>query len=110
SAEMRISLNQVSVVALLAFVAPVVAAAQATTASNSAASTADVERQMDSVRQVVRSDRRKIVAGAMDLTTEETQKFWPLYSEYRDASTKQGDRLTKIIVEYAKNYDTLSDG
>jgi hypothetical protein len=107
---MRISLNKVSIVALLVFVAPV-AGAQAKPASNPAAqaSTADVEREMDSVRQVVRTNRKKIVAGAMDLTTEENQKFWPLYAEYRDLSAKQGDRLTRIITEYAQSYDTLSD-
>jgi hypothetical protein len=107
---MRISLHNVRVVALLAFVAPA-ARAQATPASNQPAtmSIAEAERQMDSVRQIVRSNRQKVVAGVMDLTTEENQKFWPLYSEYRDLSAKQGDRLSKIILEYAKDYDTLSD-
>jgi hypothetical protein len=107
---MRISLHQISVLALLAAVAPA-AGAQGTPAATPASqsSTADVEREMDSVRQIVRTNRRKIVAAAMDLTTEENQKFWPLYAEYRDASAKQGDRLTKIIVDYAHSYDTLSD-
>jgi hypothetical protein len=107
---MRISLHHIRAVALLAFVAPA-AGAQAKPASNPAAqaSTADVEREMDSVRQVVRTNRKKIVAGVMDLTTEENQKFWPLYAEYRDLNAKQGDRLTKIITEYAQSYDTLSD-
>jgi Spy/CpxP family protein refolding chaperone len=107
---MRISLHHISVLSLLALVAST-AGAQATPASTSAAgsSTADVERQMDSVRQIVRTNRKKIIAGGMDLTTQENQKFWPLYAEYRDSSQKQNDRLTKIILEYAKNYDTLTD-
>ncbi|HEY4670810.1 MAG TPA: hypothetical protein VN797_04500 [Gemmatimonadaceae bacterium] len=107
---MRISLNKVGIVALLALIAPA-AGAQAKPASTAAApsSTADVEREMDSVRQIVRTNRKKIVAGAMDLTTEENQKFWPLYAEYRDLNAKQGDRLTKIITEYAQSYDTLTD-
>ena len=107
---MRILLHQLSVVALLSFVAPA-ARAQATPASNPAGqpSAADVEREMDSVRKIVRGNRQKVVAAAMDLTTEENQKFWPLYSEYRDLSAKQGDRLSTIIMEYARNYNTLSD-
>src|SRR5262245_38312698 len=111
---MRISLHHVSLVSLLAFLAPALPA-QATSAATPAAkpaapaaaaqpSDADIQREMDSVRQVVRANRKKIIAGGMDLTTEENQKFWPLYAEYRDSSAKIGDRLGKIIMEYAKNY------
>lgn len=73
-------------------------------------STAALRREMDSVRTAIRTNRKKIVAGAMDLTTEENQKFWPLYAEYRDSAAKHGDRLTNIIMEYAANYNTLTDG
>ena len=106
---MRISLPQLTVVALVAFIAPAVGAQANPPATAAQASTADVEREMDSVRQVARTNRKKIIAGGMDLTTEENQKFWPLYAEYRDSSTKQNDRLANIIMEYARNYDTLSD-
>ena len=106
---MPISLHHITVVALFAFVAPAVGAQATPTSASAQASAADIEREMDSVRQIVRSNRQKVVAGGMDLTTEENQKFWPLYSEYRDAATKQGDRLTRIIMEYGKNYDALSD-
>src|SRR5205814_4193453 len=107
---MRISLHYISL-GLLLGVAVQELGAQAKPATNPAApaaqpSDADIQREMDAVRAEVRSDRRKIVAGAMDLTTEETQKFWPLYAEYRDSSAKQGDRLTMIIMEYARNYNT----
>lgn len=106
---MRISLHQISVVALVAFVAPAVGAQANPTPTSAQASTADVEREMDSVRKVVKANRQKIIAGGMDLTTEENQKFWPLYSEYRDAAGKQGERLVKIIMEYGQNYDALTD-
>jgi len=106
---MRISLHHISVVALVAFIAPAVGAQANPTATSAQASTADLEREMDSVRRVVRADRQKIIAAGMDLTTEENQKFWPLYSEYRDAASKQAERLGKIILEYSKNYDALSD-
>ena len=109
---MRISFHYISL-GLLLGVAAQGLGAQATpvqpAASAAQPSEADLQREMDSVRAAVRSDRRKIVALAMDLTTDETQKFWPLYAEYRDLSTKQGDRLTAIIMEYGKNYSTLSD-
>jgi hypothetical protein len=110
---MRISLQYISL-GLLLGVAVHGLGAQAKPAANPVASAAqpsdaDIQREMDAVRAEVRSDRKKIVAGGMDLTTEENQKFWPLYAEYRDSSSKQGERLTAIITEYARNYDTLTD-
>lgn len=70
---------------------------------------AAAKREMDSVRMVVRSNRKKVVAAGLDLTTEENQKFWPLYAEYRDSVAKVGDRVSALIMDYAKNYQTLTD-
>jgi len=70
---------------------------------------AKAKREMDSVRVVVRTNRKKVVAAGLDLTTEENQKFWPVYSEYRDSVAKVGDRLSALIMDYAKNYQTLTD-
>jgi hypothetical protein len=110
---MRISLQYISLGLLLGVAVPELGA-QAKRVANPAASAAqpsdaDIQREMDAVRAEVRTNRKKIVAGGMDLTTEENQKFWPLYAEYRDSSSKQGERLTAIITEYARNYDTLTD-
>jgi hypothetical protein len=115
---MRVSLHLISLGLLLGIVVPGLGA-QANPAPKPAApppapaakaSPADIQREMDSVRTAVRVNRKKIVAGGMDLTTEEHQKFWPLYAEYRDSAAKQGDRLANIIMEYAANYNTLTDG
>ena len=108
------SLHLISLGLLLGTVVPGLGA-QAKPAAKPAApaadtSTAAVRREMDSVRTAVKANRKKIVAGAMDLTTEEHQKFWPLYAEYRDSAAKSGDRLMNIIMEYAANYNTLTDG
>jgi lipopolysaccharide biosynthesis protein len=114
---MRISLNHISLGLLLGIVVPGLGAQAKPPAKPAAkpaapaaqSSTTANERAMDSVRTAVRANRKQIVAGGMDLTTEEHQKFWPLYAEYRDSVAKQGDRLTKIIMEYASNYNTLTD-
>lgn len=113
SEPMRISLNYISL-GLLLGVAVHGLGAQAAPASQTSASAAqpsdaEIKREMDAMREEIRTNRKKIIAGGLDLTTEENQKFWPLYAEYRDLSAKQTDRLTNIIIEYAKNYNTLTD-
>ena len=113
---MRVSLHLASLGLLLGLVVPGLGAQgnpaakpAAKPAAPAAQSSADAERAMDSIRTAVKANRKKIIAAGMDLTTEEHQKFWPLYAEYRDSAAIQGDRLMKIIMEYAKNYSTLTD-
>ena len=59
-------------------------------------------------RAAMESERRKIVAAALDLTPEEHQKFWPLYQEYRDAMGKVAEKGMKVIFGYAEAYNAGS--
>jgi hypothetical protein len=60
-------------------------------------------------RAVIQVERQAIVTGAMDLTPEEMETFWPLYREYRLEAVKIGDRIVALLVRYAAAYDTLTD-
>jgi len=57
-------------------------------------------------RAEIQKDRNSVVAAALPLTTEQTTTFWPLYKEYRAEMQKVGDRLEKLIRDYAANYNT----
>jgi len=59
-------------------------------------------------RAALESERRKIVAAALDLTPEEHQKFWPVYKEYRDAMVAVADKGMKVIFGYAEAYNAGS--
>ena len=45
----------------------------------------------------------------MDLRPRKSEAFWPLYREYRIEMAKVGDRVSKLLVDYAGQYDTLTD-
>src|SRR5262245_34475055 len=69
----------------------------------------DLTSDIALTRASIQLRRQTIVTSVMDLTPTESQKFWPLYREYRIEMAKVGDRVSKLLVDYAAQYDTLSD-
>lgn len=61
------------------------------------------------VRADIQKDRNAIVGAAMDLTDAQAGPFWELYAGYRAARKPAADRITALIVDYAKNAATLTD-
>ena len=66
-------------------------------------------QELQYTRLAIQMERQTIVTQAMDLTPEEMEGFWPLYREYRVEMVKVGDRMVKLITDYADNYESLTD-
>ncbi len=61
-------------------------------------------------RAAIQKDRNAIVAANLPLTTDQTAAFWPVYKEYRAEMAKVGDRMEKLIKDYAAAYNaTITD-
>jgi hypothetical protein len=73
------------------------------------ASAADVANIMQMERAQLQADRKVIVGQAMQLNPDQTEKFWALYDDYAAERKKNGDRMQKIILDYAKNYPAVPD-
>lgn len=56
------------------------------------------------LRSVMKVDREAVVTKALQLTAAESEKFWPLYHEYRAEMDKVGDGLLKVMQNYASFY------
>jgi hypothetical protein len=69
----------------------------------------DLTSDIALTRASIQLRRQTIVTSVMDLTPTEAQAFWPLYREYRIEMAKVGDRVSKLLVDYAAQYDTLTD-
>ena len=67
------------------------------------------DKDIQLLRQDVRSQKKQIVAANMQLTDAEAEKFWPVYDQYTAEVTKLGDTRMALIKQYAQNYDTLTD-
>lgn len=53
--------------------------------------------------------KRDLVAKFMDVNEAQSATFWSLYEEYEVARKAIGTKRANNIVEYAKNYETLTD-
>jgi len=78
-------------------------------AQGTAQSSPQTDKDIQLLRQDVRSQKKQIVAANMQLTSAEAEKFWPVYDQYTADMTKLGDTRVALIKQYAQNYDSLTD-
>ncbi len=94
--------------ALLALVA-IAALAQAPFATAQEISDAEVKAVIEAARSEMRASREQLLAVNLSLTSEEADKFWPLFREYSAEQAKLGDERLKIIMDYATAYPDVDD-
>ena len=61
------------------------------------------------MREKVRADKTLFIAQNLELTESQAKAFWPTYDSYQKDLQILGDRLVKLIADYAKEYRTMSD-
>jgi len=61
------------------------------------------------VREKIQADKKLFVADNMQLTEAEAKVFWPVYDSFQKEQLKLVDRTQKLINDYAKNYQTMTD-
>jgi len=67
------------------------------------------QNTMDSVREALKAQKRALIAVNMQLTETEDAKFWPVYDSYQTDMEKINQKIGDLILDYAKNYETLTD-
>ena len=70
---------------------------------------ADTTGTIEVIRSLAETERKAIVATHMFLTPEESEAFWQVYNEYREAARKVGDARVKIIRDLVASWETLDD-
>ena len=64
---------------------------------------------MDIVKEKIRTDKKLFIATNMQLSESEKNAFWPVYEAYQAELGNLRDREIKLIENFAKNYETMSD-
>jgi uncharacterized membrane-anchored protein YhcB (DUF1043 family) len=64
---------------------------------------------MQLVQEKIKADKKLFVADNMQLTEKEAKSFWPVYESYQKDLRKHNDQVLKLIDDYAKNYETMTD-
>ena len=90
--------------AMLVLAAPFGAVLQA---QSNAAGT--MRGDIELTRAGIQSDRTTIVTAFMDLTSAQSEKFWPLYRAYREEAQKTTDETVKFMSGLADRTTPLSD-
>lgn len=57
----------------------------------------------------IQSDKRGLVAKAMNLSAEEAAKFWPLYEKFQRELEPVNRRQTRAVVDYVAAEGKLTD-
>jgi hypothetical protein len=94
---------------IVSSVACLVCTVLALTAPAARAQTVDTWTAIQQLQADLKADRQAVVAANLPLTDAESRAFWPVYKEYRAEVEKVGDRVAKLIVAYASNYQTMDD-
>ena len=61
------------------------------------------------VKEKVQADKKLLIAENMKLTETEAKAFWPVYESYQKEIGKIVERSKKLIEDYAKNYEAMTD-
>lgn len=59
------------------------------------------EANMQTLRDMLKADKKLVVAANMELTDAEAKKFWPIYDSYQKTLAGFNRRLAKVILDYA---------
>ena len=57
---------------------------------------------LQQLRADIQTDRQALVAANLGLTDAEGEAFWPIYRQYRAEMGAVGDRMQKLIMDYAE--------
>jgi hypothetical protein len=61
------------------------------------------------LRTDIKAQRKAIITQLMHFDEDDATAFWPIFNKYDAELAKIGDSRVNLIVDYAKNYDNLTD-
>jgi hypothetical protein len=65
------------------------------------------QEEIDYYQSIFGMEKKMVVAAFLDL--EEESAFWPIYDEYEQARKELGQKRFQLIIDYAENYNNLTD-
>lgn len=69
----------------------------------------DFNDYLEVSREVLKTEKKALIADLMQFSSEESQAFWPVYNEYEDAKYKVNTRYFNLIEKFADNFESMTD-
>ncbi len=85
------------------------APAKASSAKPKTAEEQNIQAYIELMRSNVRQEKAQILGTVMQLNASDAAKFWDIYNDYDAELNKLNQMRSDNIIEYAKNYDTMTD-
>ena len=67
------------------------------------------QQDIEKTRADILTNKKKIVAATLELNEQEAAAFWPLYEEYQNAFRPVHERSSRLIADYLRDYETLTN-
>jgi hypothetical protein len=64
---------------------------------------------LEYLRTDLPDQKREIIAETMELTVEQAEIFWPIYTEYETELNNISSERLKLLKDYAENYYNLTN-
>ncbi len=64
---------------------------------------------LEIVRSTIKTEKKSLIAEVMQLTDEENLDFWEVYNEYDEKLYKLNTDYFNIVMEFADNFENMSD-
>ena len=77
--------------------------------STAASAQTSMDQQIALARQSAHTDRKIIIMGNMNFTSDESAEFWPAWNGYRAAMAANADRMLAVIKNFAEHYKEMTD-
>lgn len=81
----------------------------ATSAQSTAGSQTGIDRDIQMLRQDLRSKKKQIIAANLQLTDADATKFWPVYDQYVTELTKINDEKYSVIKEFVGAWGNMKE-
>jgi hypothetical protein len=69
----------------------------------------DFNDYLEVSREVLKTEKKALIADLMQFSSEESQAFWPLYNEYEDAKYKVNTRYFNLLEKFADNFENMTN-
>ena len=77
--------------------------------TNTQSRSAQLDQDVQLLRQDIRSKKKQMVAANLQLTDAEATKFWPVYDQYTAELVKINDEKYAVIKAYADAWGNMTD-
>jgi hypothetical protein len=69
----------------------------------------NIRAYIELLRTDIKKSKSQIMGDVMQLDTDQSTKFWPIYKEFETEFSTLGEQVVALVKNYADHYDAMTD-